>query len=79
MPPTVRVTAREKFPYAGIDRRVGESFEATVDDARILHLVGRVDIDPEQAAIIEQTTESHQKPGRPKRNYRRRDLTAETE
>lgn len=39
---TVRVVARESFPYAGIVRSVGESFDATDDDARILTLIGKV-------------------------------------
>lgn len=43
---TVRVVAREAFPYDGVNRSIGESFEAPAEDARILTLVGRVEQAP---------------------------------
>ncbi len=39
----VTVVARETFPYAGVTRYVGDAFEATVEDARVLTLIGRVE------------------------------------
>lgn len=36
------VIARETFPYAGITRKAGASFEASVEDTRILTLLGKV-------------------------------------
>lgn len=38
----VDVVAKEAFAYDGVNRRIGETFEATVDDARIMELIGRV-------------------------------------
>lgn len=37
------VTARETFPYAGITRTAGEEFEATLEDARILSYLQRIE------------------------------------
>lgn len=39
----VTVVARETFPYAGITRYAGASFDATTEDAKTLLLIGRVD------------------------------------
>lgn len=51
----VTVVARETFPYAGIMRSVGKSFEAAPDDARLLVLMGKVSL--ESADAVETTTE----------------------
>jgi hypothetical protein len=43
---TVQVVARDGFPYGGINRTKGEVFAATVEDARILTAIGKVDAAP---------------------------------
>jgi len=40
----VIVVARDTFPYAGITRHPGDTFEASTGDARLLSLIGRVDL-----------------------------------
>lgn len=77
----VTVTARQSFPYAGITRRVGESFLASDRDARLLELVGKVDVpscdvevDPEESTVA--WVGGEDKP-RPRRSYRRKDIIAE--
>ncbi len=39
----VTVVARETFPYAGIPRAVGDVFDVSREDARILSLMGKID------------------------------------
>jgi hypothetical protein len=40
----MKVVARETFPYAGIVRRPGETFDAeSAEDARVLRLAGLID------------------------------------
>lgn len=50
----VTVIARETFPYAGIMRSVGKSFEAAPNDARLLVLMGKVSLESD---AVETTTE----------------------
>lgn len=72
----VTVIARETFPYAGVTRYKGNSFEATAEDARILGLMGRVEV--KSAPVHLETPASDDEPEeRPRRTYRRKDLTAE--
>lgn len=62
----ITVIARDTFTYDGITRRAGESFDASVKDARVLSLIGRVDI-PGDATM----TDPEQKVETPRRSYRR--------
>lgn len=74
----VTVRAREAFNYAGIDRRSGESFEASVSDARILVLIGKVDECPSVFAPM--TTSDvivEDDAPRLRRTYRRKDVIPE--
>ena len=73
----VTVVAREVFPYNGITRYVGDVFDVTAEDARILTLVGRVD--EQKDAVIVPASESAAESEPTKRRYRRRDLSAEGE
>ena len=40
----VTVVASETFTYAGITRYMGDSFDVSNEDARILSLMGRIDM-----------------------------------
>lgn len=79
---TVTVTARETFPYAGITRTAGESFEATVEDARVLTLIGRVDRVPSSDSapgvdLAKHDDDASATTPRRNRTYQRKNLTAE--
>lgn len=78
----VTVTARESFNYAGIDRAVGESFEASAEDARILRLIGRVDNKPRESRQAKDVVDGDAdsvavEAPKPRRAYQRKDVIAE--
>lgn len=87
----VSLLATQPFPYAGVSLKAGQSFEASEKDANLLKLVGRAIDAPARRALPEILTvrvvtrelepeDESARPdavARPKRQYRRRDLTAE--
>lgn len=74
----VTVVAREAFPYDGVNRRAGDAFEATAEDARILVLVGRAKQPdpPSRANVTEPEDEAKDIPATPRRS-RRKDIVPE--
>jgi len=72
----VLLIAKVEFPYAGVSLRVGERFDAPDDHARLLIAIGRA----EDAAPTESETDARPlQPSPPKkRNYKRRDMQAES-
>jgi hypothetical protein len=53
-----KVVARETFPYAGIIRRPGETFDTeSAEDARVLRLAGLVDAPLETPAPVDDASD----------------------
>lgn len=52
----VRLTARETFPYDGVTRFKGASFNAPDHDAAILQMIGKADATPDDAPVANAST-----------------------
>lgn len=77
-----RMIASDTFPYAGHDLKVGEEFDASDNDAKILKAVGKAQDAPKKQALsktralkagAENTDVNEAGPGR----YNRADMRAE--
>ncbi|MBP9033925.1 MAG: hypothetical protein KBG29_08515 [Pseudomonadales bacterium] len=77
----MRVIAKKAFSYGGRALTVGEEFNASARDARVLCALGRADTAPplpraeSEIEPPEQAPPDEPKPAR--RQYRRRDMVAE--
>lgn len=76
----VKLIGLKRFPYAGHAIQKDEPFEATVRDARVLVTMGRARQDltiAPQPAVIQAPPASVAAQAPRRRQYRRRDMTAE--
>lgn len=73
--PKVRLIARSSCYYAGVTYQAGQSFVADADHAGVLCQIGKAQM--AQADQFGGFDEVHTD-AKPKRRYRRRDLTAES-
>jgi len=77
----MRLIVKKPFPYAGKRRAIGEAFEATGRDARLLCALGKAraaepgDEEPEPPVL--EPAEDIEPAPRARRQYRRRDMVAE--
>ncbi len=74
--PRVSVTAKAGCIYDGVPRPDGDEFEADLNDARLLKLIGKVEFE-EPPTQTPHSTKTLKADGSPDRRYRRRDLVAE--
>lgn len=68
----MRLIAKKAFPYGGRRLAAGDSFDASSRHARVLLAIGYA------TAPDSEPAEPEPSPARPARQYRRRDMQAET-
>lgn len=71
----VEVTAKENFVYDGHPRQMGAVFPCSAKDARILTIIGKVEL--AQGVSLEDLAPAVTPEPKPKRRYRRKDMAAE--
>lgn len=82
---TVRLVATKAYSYAERTLKVGDVFEASDKDAKLLIMIGSASKAPSASyrakvldPVVPEETRSDPNPSKPKRQYRRRDLVPET-